>query len=237
MSPIKTSPSYKNRILASLSPAETARLAPNLVPVRLEVNTTLVGAGEKVSDSYFIEDGMASIVIPFSDGSSVEVGVVGRDGTSALPILMGTETVTTRTFMQIAGQGYRIKAARFRDEYSRGDKLHTMSQNYLQSHLAQASQNAACNRFHNAAERLAKWLLACSDRTGSRHLPLTHEFLSQMLGTRRSTVTLAAGILQRAGFIEYSRGHVNILDSKGLEAAACECYRTVRNESQRLGVI
>jgi len=235
MHPPESRKLYKNRVLAALPKAEIDRLAPHLFPVVLEVDKTLLGADEKVSDAYFLEDGLASIVVTMSDGSTVEVGVVGRDGISGLPLLLETDSIPTRTFMQIPGSGFRIKADRLSEEYAKPGKLRTLLQNYLQSHLVQTSQSAACNRLHEAEQRLAKWLLICCDRTGSDHLNLTHEFLAQMLGTRRSTVTLAAGILQRSGLIEYSRGHVTILDGKGLEKAACECYRAIQNESKRLG--
>jgi CRP-like cAMP-binding protein len=229
--------SYKNRVLASLPKAEIDRLALHLFPVTLEVNKTLLGASEKISDAYFLEEGLASIVVSMSNGSTVEVGVVGRDGMSGLPLLLGTDSIPSRTFMQISGSGFRIKAKRLLEEYAKPGKLRNLLQNYLQSHLVQTSQAAACNRLHEAEQRLAKWLLICRDRTGSDHLPLTHEFLAQMLGTRRSTVTLAAGILHRAGLIEYSRGHVTILNGEGLKDVACECYRTIRDESRRLRVL
>ena len=225
---------YKNRVLAALPKAEIDRLAPHLFPVVLEVDKTLLGADEKISEAYFLEEGLASIVVTMSDGNTVEVGVVGRDGISGLPILLETDSIPTRTFMQISGSGFRIKAARLSEEYAKPGKLRTLLQNYLQTHLVQTSQSAACNRLHESDQRLAKWLLICRDRTGSDHLSLTHDFLSQMLGTRRSTVTLAAGILHRAGLIKYSRGHVAILDGEGLEQAACECYRAIQNESKRL---
>jgi CRP-like cAMP-binding protein len=228
---------FKNRVLASLPPAEIHELAQHLFPVTLEVSKTLLDAGEVISQAYFIEDGLASIVVSMANGDSVEVGVVGREGMSGLPILFGTESVPTHTFMQIAGSGFRIQSDRMRQEYAKPGALRTSLQNYLQTHLVQTSQAAACNRLHEAEQRLAKWLLICCDRTGSHHLSLTHEFIAQMLGTRRPTVTLAAGILHRAGLIEYSRGHVTILDLQGLEEAACECYRAIRDESHRLHVL
>jgi CRP-like cAMP-binding protein len=228
---------YKNRVLAALPKTEIDRLSPHLFAVTLPANETLLDAGVKISNAYFLEEGLASIVVSMSTGDTVEVGVVGRDGVSGLPILLGTESIPSRTFMQIAGSGYRIKADRLREEYAKVGKLRTMLQNYLQVHLVQTSQSAACNRLHEAEQRLAKWLLICRDRTGSDHLTLTHEFLAHMLGTSRPTVSLAAGILHGAGLIDYSRGHVTILDGERLEAAACECYRTISDESRRLRVI
>jgi CRP-like cAMP-binding protein len=139
--------------------------------------------------------------------------------------------------MQIAGSGFRIKSQQFKIEYDRPGRFHDNCARYLQSHLVQVSNSAACNRVHNIEERLARLLLLCHDRTATERLPLTHEFLAQMLGTGRATVTLAAGILQRSRFIGYSRGKLDILDRKGLEGAACECYQVIRDEDNRLGVL
>lgn len=141
------------------------------------------------------------------------------------------------TFIQVTGSGYRIDAKRLKNEFERNGKLRDHLQKYLLANLIQSAQNAACNRLHTISERLARWLLTCHDRVQSDRLPLTHEFLSQMLGAPRSTVTLAAGMLHQAGLIDYSRGHVNITNRQKLEDAACECYRTVRAEFDRLGLL
>ena len=228
---------YINRVLSSLPRSEIGRLQLNLEPVLLPQNKALAEPGEKILYAYFLEEGMASIVVTMKNGATVEVGVVGREGLVGLPVLFGTQQLPTRTFMQIGGSGFRIKAQFLRAEFDRSGKLRENCGRYLQSHVVQLSASAACNRVHNIDERLARWLLLCQDRTALALLPLTHEFLAQMLGTGRATVTVAAGILQRSKLIEYSRGKVEILNRKGLEGAACECYQIIRGEDDRLGVL
>jgi CRP-like cAMP-binding protein len=228
---------YKNRILSCLHRAVIGRLEPNLEPVLLPQNKDLALPGVKILYAYFLEDGMASIIVTMRNGASVEVGIVGREGVVGLPVLFGTRQIPTRTFMQIGGSGFRIKSQHLKAEFDRPGKFRDYCSRYFQSHLVQVSNTAACNRLHKIEERLARWLLLCQDRTTLSRLPLTHEFLSQMVGTGRATVSLAAEILQRAKLIVYTRGKVDILDRKGLEGAACECYKIVRAEDSRLGVL
>ena len=225
---------YKNQILSRLPRTEIARLRPNLEPLLLPQNKDLSLPGENALHGYFLEEGMASIVVNMRSGVSVEVGIVGREGLVGLPILFGTGHMTTHTFMQIAGSGFRIKAQVLKSEFDRPGVFRALCGRYVQSHLVQVSNYAACNRLHNIEQRLARWLLLCQDRTALSRLPLTHGFLSQMLGTGRTTVSLAAAILQNSKLIFYSRGKVDILDRKGLEGAACECYQTIRAEDDRL---
>ncbi|HZE81593.1 MAG TPA: Crp/Fnr family transcriptional regulator, partial [Candidatus Polarisedimenticolia bacterium] len=142
----------------------------------------------------------------------------------------------TRTFIQIPATGYKIKARRLKEEFENSGALRKRTNCYIQGHLMQTGQTAACNRLHDIAERLARWLLMCHDRMESDNFSITHEFLGHMLGTPRSTVTLAAGILHKTGLVEYSRGKVNVCDRQGLEKAACECYATIRKEFDRLGI-
>jgi CRP-like cAMP-binding protein len=226
---------YRNRILASLPKEDMARLAPHLRPVDLEVGTTLVDG--KVSDGYFLDDGIASAVVTLESGETVEVGVIGMDGIVGFPILFGTGPTLGRTFMQIAGSGYRIAAPRLKEEFDRGGAMRDHVYKYMQGFLIQGAQTAACNRLHNIEERLARWLLSCRERIRSDNLVLTQEFLGDMLGAPRTTVSLATGLLERAGVIAHSRGMVTILDRPGLEKKACECYRVVSREFQRLGLI
>ena len=177
---------------------------------------------------------MASAVVSLGNGNTVEVGVIGCDGVVGIPILLGTGNSPGRTFVQIAGSAYRIKAGALKEAFESGGELRKRLQMYLQGFLVQTSQTAACNRLHGIEERLARWLLTCRDRTETNQLYLTHEFLGHMLGAPRTTVTLAAGILQRSGLIDYSRGRVTIMDRAGLQQTACECYATVRAEYRRL---
>jgi CRP-like cAMP-binding protein len=227
---------HKNWILASLPKADIARLSPHLSPVPLPAGKTLLAPGEEITYAYFLETGLASVVVAMADGNTVETGIVGNDGMIGIPVLLGTRSMPTRTFMQIAGNGFKIKAQYLSEQYEKQGVLRKLINRYFQAHLVQTGQTAACNRLHDIAERLARWLLMCHDRMDEDTFTITHEFLGHMLGTPRSTVTLAAGILQKDGLVDYSRGKVRIQDRKGLEKKACECYRTIRNEFDRLGI-
>jgi CRP-like cAMP-binding protein len=229
-------PTFKNRILASLPPAQQKQLAGSLTFLKCPIGFTLANTDAVSRHGYFLEEGMASAVVTMQDGSTVEVGVVGYEGVVGIPILLGTRQPADHTFMQIAGSGYRIDAAELRLLYERPGKLREHLSRVVHGFIVQTSQTAACNRVHSVEQRLARWLLTCRDRVDGDELHLTHDFLGHMLGATRATVTLAAGILQRAGLIRCARGRVAILNRKGLEAAACECYQTIHAEYRRLGL-
>ncbi len=222
---------YKNRILAALPKAEIDRLAPHLAPISLKIRDQLLDG--RADHAYFLEEGLASVVLNMADGGTVEVGVIGRDGVVGLPVLLGAKTMPGHTFIQVDGSGFRISAERLKSEFERPGMLRSHVQKYVLANLAQSAQNAACNRLHTIGERLARWLLTCHDRVQSDRMPLTHEFLGQMLGAPRTTVTLAAGMLHQAGLIDYSRGHVTVKNREKLQDVACECYRVVRDEFAR----
>jgi CRP-like cAMP-binding protein len=226
---------YKNRILAALPKAEISRLAPHLSPVTLPQEETLLDG--KATYAYFLEQGIASVVVTVENGDTVEVGVIGIDGVVGLPVLLGAPTPPGRTFIQIAGSGYRIKAQTLRDAFEKPSELRRCLQMYMQGFFVQTAQTAVCNRLHGIEERLGRWLLTCRDRMETDELHLTHGFLGQMLGAPRTTVTLAAGLLHRAGMIDYTRGIVTIKNRAALENTACECYRTVRDEFKRLALL
>jgi CRP-like cAMP-binding protein len=226
---------YRNRVLAALPSAEISRLKPHLSPVNLKQELTLLDG--TAPHGYFLESGIASVVVTVENGNTVEVGIIGVDGVVGLPILLGGAGSPGRTFVQIAGSGYRLEAAILKEEFERTGELRRHLQRYMQGFLVQSAQTAACNRLHNIEERLARWLLACRDRMESDQLRLTQDFLGQMLGAPRTTVTLAAGLLHRAGLIDYTRGVVTVRDRDGLEKTACECYRIVRDEYQRLSLL
>ena len=226
---------FKNRVLAALPKAEIERFARHLSPVKLKLREQLLDGQAKYA--YFPEEGLASVVLTLEDGSTVEVGVIGVDGVVGLPILLGAETMPGQTFIQVEGSGYRIEASKLKETFERPGHLRKHLQKYVLANLVQSAQNAACNRLHNISERLARWLLTCHDRIQTDRMPLTHEFLGQMLGAPRTTVTLAAGILHEAGLIDYSRGHITINNRAGLEHVACECYGVVRDEFRRLGLL
>jgi CRP-like cAMP-binding protein len=236
MVPTAARAQYKNRVLAALPKTEISRLAPHLSRVTLKVRDQLLD-GSSNRYGYFLEEGLASVVVLMEDGATVEVGVVGRDGVVGLPLLLGAETMPGQTYIQIPAGGFRIDASRLKDEFERSGELRRHLQKYLLANLVQSAQNAACNRLHTIAERLARWLLNCHDRVMADRMPLTQEFLASMLGTPRTTVTLAAGSLHQAGLIDYSRGQVVIKNRSELEHAACECYRIVRAEFDRLGLL
>jgi CRP-like cAMP-binding protein len=228
---------FQNRILSSLPRAEIACIQPELEPVLLPQNKVLLTPDVKVLYAYFLEEGMASIVVTMRNGTSVEVGIVGREGLVGLPVLFGTGQIPTHTFMQISGSGFRIRSQHLKAAFDRPGRLREACGRYFQSHVVQVSSTAACNRVHKIDARLARWLLLCQDRTTLGRLLLTHEFLAQMLGTGRATVSVAAKLLQRSKLIVYSRGKVDILDRKGLERAACECYQIIRREDARLEIL
>ncbi len=226
---------YRNRILASLPKEQIARLAPHLSLMALEQEKTLLDG--RAAYGYFLEDGIASVVVTLDSGHTVEVGIIGLEGIVSLPILFGTDSAPGRTFLQISGSGYRIPAAKLKEEFDRPGALRETINKYMQAFFVQSAQTAACNRLHSIEERLSRWLLSCQDRLQTDELRLTQDFLGQMLGAPRTTVSLTVSLLERAGLIHHSRGNVTIQDRLGLEENACECYRVVKAEFQRLGLL
>ncbi len=229
-----TSP-YKNRVLAALPKSEIEALAAHLKLLPLPQEQVLLDGN--ASYGYFMEDGIASAVVTVENGSTVEVGVIGIDGVVGIPILLGAGHSPVRTFMQISGSGYRIEAETLRTAFDRPGTLREVLQKYIQAFMVQTTQTGACNRLHTIEERLARWLLQCRDRLHTDRLELTQDFLGQMLGSPRTTVTVAVGLLERAGMIHHARGVVTVRDRAALEGAACECYRTVHDEYVRLGLL
>jgi CRP-like cAMP-binding protein len=182
---------------------------------------------------YFINSGVASIIHVMSDGKSVEVGLTGREGFVGLPVVVGFSSSPTRAVIQIAGTGYKMRVRDLKSAIRNGSRLTESLQRYAQELSIQAIQIAACNRLHEVDQRLARWLLMSRDRVGHSTFPLTQEFIAHMLGTRRASVTVAAGNLQKRGLISYTRGQVTIKDPAGLEAAACECYQGINRQIER----
>lgn len=231
-------PAFRNSILASLPNDEVNRLRPHLISVPLKRNQTLHNPGETIETIYFLEEGICSIVSTMEDGNAVEVGIIGKEGFVGLPAILGTRHSLNRNVIQLPGSGYSIKAKSLGELCDEGsDELRQVMLRAVQGLLTQTAQTAACNRVHRIEERLSRWLLMCHDRVETDAVPITHEFLAIMLGTRRSTVTLAIGMLQKAGFVQPSRGKVIISNRAGLEGAACECYSTVHQEFVRLGLL
>lgn len=223
-----------NLLLESLPSGYRERLCAQMEAIALPAETALYEPEETPEYAHFMTSGMASIVAFMSDGVGAEVGIVDREGLVEGLHLLGPAFVPTRGFMQIEGTALRMRFADLRKEFAAAEALRKLVLGFVQCQTTTLGQMAACNRLHEVEERLARWLLMVSDRVGDDVLSLTQEFLAQMLGTRRSSVTLAARSLQDEGLIEYHRGRVRIADRAGLENAACECYPVTRRLLTRL---
>jgi CRP-like cAMP-binding protein len=230
----EASPKAVNRLLAALPEAEYQRLIPHLDHVSLSFKQVLHEVGELIEYVYFPHEAIVSSLSTMADGSMIEVGLVGNDGVIAIPAALGDNIATTTAMVQLPGSGMRMKASVLKSEFQRGGSFQSLLLRYMQALYALTSQNAACNRLHQLDERLARWLLLVYDRVGSNELPLTHEFMAQMLGVRRAGLTEAANALQQAGLIRYTRGKVTILNREELEAASCECYEIIKGDYARL---
>jgi CRP-like cAMP-binding protein len=228
------SPKAVNRLLAALPEAEYQNLVPHLEEVSLSLKKVLHEVGEPIEYVYFPHRGIVSSLSTMADGSMVEVGIVGNDGVVGIPAALGDNIATTTAMVQVSGSGMRMKASLLKSEFQRGGSLQSLLLRYIQALYALVTQNAACNRLHQLDGRLARWLLHVCDRVESNELPLTHEFMSQMLGVRRAGVTEAANTLQQAGLIRYTRGKITILKREELEATTCECYEIINGEYARL---
>jgi CRP-like cAMP-binding protein len=225
-----------NLILLSLPDKEYNLLRPHLEAINLPQHKILQEPGEKIDFAYFLNDGMASLVALSHDGRSVEVGIVGREGMVGMSLTQGLRLEIFRAIMQMSGSGVRIRSEVFQDILLSAPGLRSQLGRFALMHGMQVAQLAACNRLHGIDQRLARWLLMCQDRFDSQSLPLTHDFLAQMLGTGRPSVSLAAGMLENAGLIENLRGTVKILSRKSLEAVACECYGVIQHFNGSLGL-
>ena len=224
--------SMHNEILAGLSKRECEAVFANLEFVEMRLRDVLNEMGEPIKYCYFVNSGLASILNVMSDGKSVEVGLTGKEGFVGLPVVVGLNTSANRVVTQIAGNAYRISARKLADVLRRCPQLERTLNRYSQSLALQSTQVAACNRLHEVEERLARWLLMSQDRIGGDAVPLTQDFLAHMLGTRRASVTVAAGILQKAGLITYTRGAVKIVNRENLEDATCECYEVITRQAR-----
>ncbi|MGJ3245711.1 MAG: Crp/Fnr family transcriptional regulator [Elainellaceae cyanobacterium] len=223
-----------NHLLAILPEADYIRLAPHLREVNLSLGQILYEPAEPINTVYFPNQSMISLVQIMENGSTIEAGIVGNDGMLGYPVYLGGQCDSSRAIVQIAGSAIALAPAVLKAEFDRAGALQKLLLCYTQAFLAQVSQTAACNRFHPIEERLARWLLQSQDFARSSTLQMTQDFLSSMLGTRRASITVAAGALQEAGFIYYQRGYIHILNREALESAACECYNVVKAEYNRL---
>lgn len=213
-----------NQLLASLPHQESARILACCEPVDLVFGSILCEPEQALRHLYFPLTGFISLVITLRDHQPLEMGLIGNEGMLGATLVLGVNSVPMRAVVQGSGTALRISATDFRRELQECPELLRLLNRYLYVLMAQLSQTAACTHFHEIEPRLARWLLMTHDRAHADHFYLTHEYLADMLGVRRSGVTVAAGALQLRGLIHYTRGEISILDRKGLEAASCECY-------------
>jgi len=218
-----------NTMLLSIPEEEFSALRPLLEPATLSRYEVLYEQGQKIEYTYFPNDGMVSLVVIANDGRTVEVGICGRHGVVGVALAFGLNDAFSRAIGQMPGSGLRISSTFLPETFDQCPVLRRTIERYVLTQQLQVAQIAACNRLHDMDQRLARWLLMCQDTIDSGLLPLTHEFIAQMLGSGRPTVTIAAGVLERAGLIENTRGNVKIVNRKRLEDAACECYGAIQN--------
>jgi len=224
----------QNSLLAALPEPLRERLFPHLEPVQMPLGDVLYESGSQLQYVYFPTTSIVSLLYVMEDGASAEIAVVGREGLLGIALFMGGESTPSRAIVQSAGLGFRLKAQVLKEEFNRAGPLMHLLLRYTQALITQMSQTAVCNRHHSVHQQLCRWLLMSLDRLPSNKLIMTQELIANMLGVRREGVTEAAGKLQNAGLILYSRGHITVLDRPGLEAEACECYQVVKNEFDRL---
>lgn len=222
-----------NRLLASLPRSEHKRLALDLKPVELMFSEILYESGDRIEYVYFPSNSIISLLSTMSERSTLEVGMVGNEGIAGLSVFMGVDTSANRAIVQGTGSALRLSSSAIRREANRLGSLHRLLHRYTNSLLLQISQSSICNRFHSVDSRLAKWLLMTRDRLGADEFRLTQEFMSNMLGVRREGVNRAAGALQTAKLICYSRGKISILNGRRLQEKACCCYGIVKSESEQ----
>ncbi|MDP9238522.1 MAG: Crp/Fnr family transcriptional regulator [Chloroflexota bacterium] len=223
-----------NRILSSLTPEEYERILPDLRAVPLKFRISLHEPGDKMPYVYFPNTGVISALTVLEDGTAVEIATIGNEGMTDLSVFLGLEESDSRLLIQVPGVAMRMESARFREHVKQIPSLRALLGYYAVALFALVAQSAACNRMHPMVERCARWLLMTHDRVDAAQFPMTHDFLSEMLGVRRPSVSVAAKALQDAGLISYHRGKVTVRDRFGLEAASCECYRLIRERFDRL---
>jgi CRP-like cAMP-binding protein len=224
----------QNRLLSALSRDLQIRLLPRMEKVTLTARQPLFEAQAPISHVYFPLSGATSLVIALKGGEAVEIATVGNEGMVGACVFLGADRGTMRAVCQVAGQALKMRSESFRHSLAEHPDFADMVRRYAHGMINQISQTTACNHVHSVQQRMCRWLLMTQDRVGADEFHLTQEFLAQMLGVRRPSVTVAAGMLQRAGLIQYQRGRIRIADRAGLEAASCECYVSARQDMDRL---
>ena len=223
-------PQFRNVILQSLDTDAILRLG--LSRVTFKIRQDIEFPGKTIHHLYFVEEGMASITTTFLDGSQVEVGMFGYESIIGASALMGTKHSLNRVYTQIAGSGYRCDCEAGKTEFARAGMFQQLALRNVQAHLVLAKQSTGCNAKHSVKQRLARWLLMCADRVNQDHFKMSQEFLADMLGNTRPVLTVAAGQLKLEKLIDYRRGTIDILDRRGLESCACECYGVIKSYLQ-----
>jgi CRP-like cAMP-binding protein len=224
----------RNQLLASLPASDFSLLRRHLREIPLEQGQMLEERGEPINRVHFPQAGMISLIVATSEDSAVEVGTVGREGAIGMAAGLGSRISSIRVLVQVSGTALCIPVSRFRAATSRSPRIRQMTVIYGELLLIQAQQTAACNGLHDASSRISRWLLQTSDKTDSDVIPFTQEFLGQMLGVQRTTVSEAVGRLNEAGLIDTRYGQIRIVDRRGLESEACECYGIIRKQVDRL---
>lgn len=227
----------RNRILAALPDVEFARLLPHLESVHLEKGEIVYLTGDDIQYAYFLESGLLSFLSTTETGSTIEVAMVGNEGIVGLPVILRNPITPYEVVVQFASEAFKLRAEALKEEFNRGETLHEWVLRYINVLMVQVAQSSICNRFHSFEQTLSRWLLTVQDRVNSDSLNLTHETIAHALGVPRTAVTMAAGTLQRAGVIRYSRGKIFILDHNRLEANSCECYRIMSNELRQFNSV
>jgi len=227
----------ENQLLHALPSEDVWRILPGLEHVTCSLGDVFYEPGRRLDYMVFPSSCIVSLVYTMQDGSTAEMGVVGNEGAVGMALFMGGETMPHRAVAMVAGEAVRLKAKTVLEEFRRGCALQQTLLLHAQAMMTQVCQTAVCNRLHSLEQRLCRWILMCHDRLKSDQLLMTQEFIAAMLGGRRQSVTVAAGQLQDEGLIRYSRGHIDVLNRTGLEAAACECYGVVKVECDRLAAL
>jgi CRP-like cAMP-binding protein len=223
-----------NWLLDALPFADYERLVANLEPVAFSLGEVIYESGAQMENVFFPTTCQVSLLYTMTDGATAEMGLVGNEGMVGIALFMGGDTTPNRAVVQGGGDALKLQAETMQVEFSRGSEFQNLLLRYTQALITQISQTAVCNRLHSVEQRLCRWLLMTRDRAQSDELQMTHEFISNMLGVRREGVTHAAHGLQQRGLISYVRGQIQILDRKGLETSACECYAVVKEAQARL---
>jgi CRP-like cAMP-binding protein len=234
MAKSQASSDFRNLILSRLSLDSRQHLGSNLRPIRLEVKQVIYEPNRPIKYVYFVETGMISVVSVMSDGRSIEVGTIGREGMAGAAFVLGAKTLPYQYFVQLPGHGHRVEVAVLKDVADRDREFRALVTRYQLAFHTESMQSTACNGLHSVTQRCCRWLLRSQDRINGDTVPLTHEFLALMLGVRRASVSDVLRPLQERGWVKSSRGEITIVDRKGLESGSCECYDIISEEQKKL---